>query len=142
MWLTGLVAPRHVGSSQTRARTRVPCIGRQILNLCATREAREQVLSRQNRGCPHCPMFSPGAGIGRYEVWFLSSRKTLGDLAGVSSCSCFTFSTQMLQSTADAQSALAPDSNGPSSGHQKPWMLTNLTFLGNQPYLEESYFLF
>ena len=39
MWLTGLVALRHVGSSQTRARTRVPCIGRQILNHCATREA-------------------------------------------------------------------------------------------------------
>ena len=39
MWLTGLVAPRHVGSSQTRARTRVPCIGRQTLNHCATREA-------------------------------------------------------------------------------------------------------
>ena len=39
MWLTGLVAPRHVGSSQTRARTRVPCISRQILNHCATREA-------------------------------------------------------------------------------------------------------
>ena len=39
MWLTGLVAPRHVGSSQTRAQTRVPCIGRQILNYCATREA-------------------------------------------------------------------------------------------------------
>ena len=36
----GLVAPWHVGSSQTRARTRVPCIGRQILNHCATREAR------------------------------------------------------------------------------------------------------
>ena len=39
LWLTGLVAPRHVGSSQTRARTRVPCIGGQILNHCATREA-------------------------------------------------------------------------------------------------------
>ena len=35
----GPVAPRHVGSSQTRARTRVPCIGRQTLNHCATREA-------------------------------------------------------------------------------------------------------
>ena len=35
----GLVAPRNVGSSQIRARTRVPCIGRQILNHCATREA-------------------------------------------------------------------------------------------------------
>ena len=39
LWLTGLVAPRHVGSSQARARTRVPCIGRQTLNHCATREA-------------------------------------------------------------------------------------------------------
>ena len=39
LWLTGLVAPRHVGSSQTRVRTRVPCIGRRILNHCATREA-------------------------------------------------------------------------------------------------------
>ena len=29
------------GSSQTRARTHVPCIGRQILNHCATREARD-----------------------------------------------------------------------------------------------------
>ena len=38
LWLTGLVAPRHVGSSQTRARTRIPCIGRQTLNHCATRE--------------------------------------------------------------------------------------------------------
>ena len=39
LWLTGPAAPRHVGSPQTRARTRVPCIGRQIPNHCATREA-------------------------------------------------------------------------------------------------------
>ena len=39
LWLTGLVALRHVGSSQTRTWTCVPCIGRQILNHCATREA-------------------------------------------------------------------------------------------------------
>ena len=39
LWLTGPVAPRHVGSSQTRARTRAACIGRQTLNHCATREA-------------------------------------------------------------------------------------------------------
>ncbi|XP_060160004.1 radixin isoform X2 [Globicephala melas] len=38
-WPTGPAAPRHVGSSRTRARTRVPCIGRQTLNHCATREA-------------------------------------------------------------------------------------------------------
>ena len=36
---TGPAAPWHVGSSQTRARTRGPCIGRQTLNHCATREA-------------------------------------------------------------------------------------------------------
>ena len=39
LWLTGPVAPWHVGSSQNRARTRVPCIGRQTPNHCATREA-------------------------------------------------------------------------------------------------------
>ena len=39
LWLTGLVAPWHMGSSQTRSRTRVPCIGRQTLNHYATREA-------------------------------------------------------------------------------------------------------
>ena len=38
-WLTGPAAPRHVGSSQTRAWTHVLCIGRQTLNHCATREA-------------------------------------------------------------------------------------------------------
>ena len=44
LWPTGPVALRHVGSSQTRARTRVPCIGRQTLNHCATREARKLFL--------------------------------------------------------------------------------------------------
>ena len=39
MWRTGLVAPRHVGSSWTRARIHVPCVGRRILNHCVTREA-------------------------------------------------------------------------------------------------------
>ena len=38
LWRMGLVTPRHVGSSRTRSRTHVPCIGRQILNHCATRE--------------------------------------------------------------------------------------------------------
>ena len=39
LWRTGLVALRRVGSFLTRARTRVPCVGRRILNHCATREA-------------------------------------------------------------------------------------------------------
>ena len=38
LWHTGLVAPQHVGSSRTRDRARVPCIGRWILNHCTTRE--------------------------------------------------------------------------------------------------------
>ena len=32
LWRMGLVALRYVGSSQTRTRTRVPCIGRRIPN--------------------------------------------------------------------------------------------------------------
>ena len=39
LWHMGLVALRHLGSSWTRARTGIPCIGRRILNHCATREA-------------------------------------------------------------------------------------------------------
>ena len=39
LWPTGPASPRHVGSSQTRARTHVPCTSRQTLNHCATREA-------------------------------------------------------------------------------------------------------
>ena len=39
LWHMGLVAPRHAGSSLTRAQTCVPCIGRWILNHCATGEA-------------------------------------------------------------------------------------------------------
>ena len=41
-WLTGLATPRHMGSSQTRART---CIGRRTLNHCATREAQENTFN-------------------------------------------------------------------------------------------------
>ena len=36
----GPAAPWHAGSSQTRARTRVPRTGKQTLNHCAPREAR------------------------------------------------------------------------------------------------------
>ena len=38
LWCTGLVALQHVESSQTRDRTRVPCIGRQILIHCTMKE--------------------------------------------------------------------------------------------------------
>ena len=44
MWCTGLVALWHVGSSQTRDRIHVPCIGRRILNHRATKEVLKIVL--------------------------------------------------------------------------------------------------
>ena len=39
LWCTGLVAPRRVGSSQTRDQSHVLCIRRQILNRWTAREA-------------------------------------------------------------------------------------------------------
>ena len=38
LWITGLVALRHVGSSWTRGGTHVPSIGRWILDCWTTRE--------------------------------------------------------------------------------------------------------
>ena len=38
LWLTGLVAPWQMGSSQTKDQTLIPCISRWILNHWATRE--------------------------------------------------------------------------------------------------------
>ena len=49
--LTGVVTTRHVGSSQNRDRTHVPCIGRQILSHCTTREA-WSVLNIKKKGWP------------------------------------------------------------------------------------------
>ena len=43
-WRTGPAAPRHVGSSRIRARTRVSCTGRRALNHCTTREAQSDFL--------------------------------------------------------------------------------------------------
>ena len=37
---SGLAGLQHVESSRSRVRTHVPCVGRQILNHCATREVR------------------------------------------------------------------------------------------------------
>ena len=52
LWCTGLVTPRHVGSSGTRRswtrdQTRVSCIGRQILHHCTTREVLENLLKME-----------------------------------------------------------------------------------------------
>ena len=65
----GLSCSEHVGSSQTRARTRVPCIGRRILNHCATREAQDDIYFKGQSGevcevnCEFINEFSQ-------DVWF------------------------------------------------------------------------
>ena len=65
---TGLVAPRHVGSSRTRARTHVPCIGRRILNHCAIREVPKVALLSSNSVNPLlCPL------VETFSPWRLSS---------------------------------------------------------------------
>ena len=38
LWFTGLAAPQLMKSSRTRDQTCVPCIGKQILSHCSTRE--------------------------------------------------------------------------------------------------------
>ena len=55
LWLTGPAALRHVGSSQARARTRVPCISRQILKHCATREAPVTIFENLDLRIYLCP---------------------------------------------------------------------------------------
>ena len=63
---------RHVRSSQNRARTRVPCTGRQILNHCATREALSFFYFILFFGCVGsllpCVGFSLVAASGGYSV--------------------------------------------------------------------------
>ena len=49
LWRTGLVVPRHVGSLRTRDQTCLPCIGRWILNHCATREVPIPFLFFENK---------------------------------------------------------------------------------------------
>ena len=79
MWLTGLVAPWHVGSSQTRARTRVPRIGRQILNHCATREAPDFViLCHTFEATNHASYLIKDKAI--QTSWFLSTYRILYSL--------------------------------------------------------------
>ena len=51
VWHTGLVASR-VESSQTRDRTRFPCIGRHILNHWTTREVHHYVLNDRTSVTP------------------------------------------------------------------------------------------
>ena len=49
------------GSSQTRARTRVPCIGRQTLNHCATGEAQKPIFVALSLGTRKLFLQGPGS---------------------------------------------------------------------------------
>ena len=57
-----LAAPRHVGSSQTRDQTCVPCTGRRFLTHCAPREALNPLtvtyihLGKASRALPDLPL--------------------------------------------------------------------------------------
>ena len=57
LWRMGLVTPRHVGSSRTRDRTCVPCIGRRILNHCTTREVPTLFLKKEKNISYHWGYF-------------------------------------------------------------------------------------
>ena len=84
LWLTGLVAPRHVGSSKTRARTRVPCIGRQILNHCATREALILFLLKfDSQLYPACCLLCSAILPKTYYLYFICICLTLKTKVGV-----------------------------------------------------------
>ena len=61
LWCTGLAAPMHVGSFWTRDRTRVSCIGRQILIHCAIWELL-LLFYVLCFGCKACGILAPQAG--------------------------------------------------------------------------------
>ena len=63
LWLPGLVAPWHVGSSWTGDRTCVPCTGRRILNPWTTVASLGCVIKPRKRG-PHVHADGQGAPWG------------------------------------------------------------------------------
>ena len=103
LWLTGPVAPQHVGFSQTRARTRVPCIGRQTPNHCTTGEAQGDCLKTLfsrvshtvaergwSRFTGHCRVSSQDWGLHAYYLMHGWVRLLLGLLAhGAGSHRCY-----------------------------------------------------
>ena len=82
MWRTGLVAPRHVASSRTRARTHVSCIGRQIPNHCATREVPSITFlaAAQNAASPHSYGETGPQGKGPGETMMTTRKCTVSTL--------------------------------------------------------------
>ena len=70
----GLVSPWHVGSSQIRDRTHIPCIGRQILNHQTTREAQSSRLWTAGLSAPKkaTVFLKQNSGLGIRKLEFLS----------------------------------------------------------------------
>ena len=91
LWHTGLVAPQHVGSSQTRARTYVSCIGRRILNHCVTREALHFFFKERFISFPVNIFFLSVAhfslGLFFFPYWFVGALTILRKVVWGVSCS-------------------------------------------------------
>ena len=77
LWSMGLVAPWHVGSSGNRDRTRVPCIGRWILNHCTTREVPLSFYFIQNitlplkQGTQHSRVWESRFSVSEYFLFWI-----------------------------------------------------------------------
>ena len=84
----GLVTPGHVGSSQSRDRTRVPCIGRRVLNYC-TNGGAPYLFLKNNSGLFIyfwlCWVFVAGLAF----LWLYRVGATLHCLAQAACCSGF-----------------------------------------------------
>ena len=74
LWPKGLVALRHVGSSQTRDQTCVPCIGRWILNHWMTREVLQWSFCMY-----HNKLCTRESGISRFREWSTDGLYKRGD---------------------------------------------------------------
>ena len=87
----GLFAPWHGESSQTRAWTRVPCIGRRILNHCATREALSLIFVNLITMCLGMILFGfilPGTLCTSW-TWVTVSFPMLGKFSAITSSRIF-----------------------------------------------------
>ena len=150
----GLVARRHVGSSQTRARTCVRCIGRRILNHCAAGEAAgtpsligQTPLLLQ---CCLCPgLRRPLATLQEAATWSLCSYSCLQQPQGACLFVCLTCSPRWslpLSLSSDdfppmfvfnvywLLSPLLPFSLSPSSSALAPWLLLEAAGLASGPW--------
>ena len=68
----GLAALQHVGSSRTRARTRIPCIGWRIPTHCATREVPIHLLLIKQQMASAILIMSPRA-LNRSDYFIYTS---------------------------------------------------------------------